>query len=269
MKFLHKFKNGKKEKVNPIKKEKSQIMEKDEKIIYKQIIEYHEFQEKIKTFFLTGRNPSGNGHKETWYFIEDTWIKNWKNITNYNEVINNRDKGYDYLINNNILKKNNLYTLKGLNIRKSSENFLRKSYYEIKDFECLVNKSIYDLFLKLKLSDILFFRYKLDTKTIEAIFYDKIFFLLINEEKRIIIFFYDEIHKDIQENFGLIQLNIDFIEDKDNQFKCDVEVVDCNIIDDFKIEENKNNLGNLFLKGIPTKKINKASEIINKIFSQI
>jgi hypothetical protein len=228
--IIHNFHKGIKEKINQAKKEKSQIIEKDEEIIYKQIIKYYEFQEKIKTFFLTGRNPSGNGQKETWYFIEDTWIKNWKNISNYNEVINNKDKGYNYLINNNILK-NNLYTLKDFSIGKSSENFLRKNFFKIKDFECLVSKSLFDLFVKLKISDIILTSFISNIKTIEAIFYDKILVLLINEEKRIKIFFNDEIHKDIKENFGLIQLSIDFIEDKNNQYNFDVVV--CNI-EDFK-----------------------------------
>ena len=46
--------------LNIHKEIKEKINNQIREIIYKQITEYYEFQEKIKTFFLTGRNPSGN-----------------------------------------------------------------------------------------------------------------------------------------------------------------------------------------------------------------
>ena len=110
-------------------------IENDLKSIYQQILEYYNFHKKIESFFLDGFNADGTGKKEDLYFIDSNWIEKWKIFINYEEVIKDIDKGEDYLIENNILKRNNDYYPNEISSGESIDIFLQKTLLEAKDFD--------------------------------------------------------------------------------------------------------------------------------------
>ena len=117
--------------------------------IYKEIKEYYFFHKKIKKFFEEGFNFKGTNKKEKLYFIDEDWIKNWKKLSNYNEVVKYLDKGsgYNYsLIKNEIVKTFCLCEISCINSDKSDKNFLLKRLLIPEDFDCIINENIFYLF---------------------------------------------------------------------------------------------------------------------------
>ena len=177
--------------------------------IYQQILEYYKFHKTIETFFVEGFNSNSTGKKEEFYFIDSNWIINWKLYTNYDEVINNIDKNFDYLINKNILKKNFDYFPGTVTSKNSLKEFLEITLLKPRDFEKIINKKTYDLLNKFY-KDLISFNFF--NESIEGIFYEKMLVLFIDKYKRIKI-----IYKGLLENnIELVQLNIDFLK-KDDQ----------------------------------------------------
>ena len=162
-------------------KENREISQK-KTIIYNQIIKYKEFQEKIELFFTKGYTSSKTFEKETWYLIDSHWINKWKLYTNYDKFIKNQDKDINYLIEKNIIQMNTLYKLNDLN---SDYCFLSDSLLETKDFECLINQPILDLFIQsfapFKAFTFLLDKFKNNNNIIKARLYEKMLALLIEK----------------------------------------------------------------------------------------
>jgi len=182
----------------------------NEKIIYEQINEYYKFHKNIESYFTQGFNENGRGERINLYILDLNFINLWKNYCNYDEVVKNlKTYDYDNMINRGILKNNNensLPTFYGSGI--SSDIFLSKSIYEIKDFDCLTNVNSYESFYQNYGS-----LWNVNVEVIEGIFYDQILVLLINQQRRIKIFYRGQIKNKVE----LIHLILDFPKQKDSK----------------------------------------------------
>ena len=175
----------------------------NEKIIYEQIYEYYKFHKNIESYFTQGFNENGRGEKINLYILDLNFINLWKNYCNYDEVVKNLETyDYDNMINRGILKINNEYVLPTFyGSGASSDIFLSKSIYEIKDFDCLTNVNSYESFYQNYGSF-----WNFNVEAIEGIFYDQMLVLLINQRRRIKIFYKGQIRNKVE----LIHLNLDF-----------------------------------------------------------
>ena len=172
--------------------------------IHKEILEYDYFHKNIESYFSeNGINENGSGDIQSFYFIDLEWIKQWKKYTNYENVVLNIEKDFNYLKNNNILKINQDSCPSGLNSGESKEKFINQMLYKIEDFECVINQSTYDLFLQNYTGLFGYFTTKI--KSIRGVLYDKMLVLLIDKIKRIKILYRGEMEDKIQ----LIQLSLD------------------------------------------------------------
>ena len=220
----------------------------DEK--YSQIISYYSFHKEIESYFNEGFNKKGNGIIQDLYFIDEEWLLSWKAFCNYENVIQNLDKGKDYLINSKILNNNDEYIPHSIKSgKKSKEFFLSRFIYCIEDFNCIINEGTYKLFRNY--FDNFLVKYLNGIIPIQGILYDKILVLLFEEEKIIKIFYKGE----LENNIELIQLNLEFINYCSNDI---VEGIISIFYDDcpesfgyFKkkyISKNSNTLMNLLIK---------------------
>ena len=164
----------------------------DAKRINDEIKSYYEFHEQINSYFTIGYNgkAENNKHKQTLYFIDNNWIKKWKDYSKY-ETIKNfiiKDNNFKYE-GENYNKNHNLGDLK---TGDAYNNFLATIVHKIEDFDCLVDENTYKLFkkykdFKLKTWKAHIFKDK-EIKEIYCRFYENIFVLLTKDRKRIILY---------------------------------------------------------------------------------
>ena len=97
------------------------------------------------------------------------------------------------------MKENNKYYPSGINFSEAYNEFPQTNLLVSKDFENLVNKTLYDLFCDSYNFKILFinFNYFNKVDSIRGIFYDKFFILLIDQYKRIIIIYNGDLENKI------------------------------------------------------------------------
>jgi hypothetical protein len=181
------------------------MSEKNHKILeekYQQIMSYYSFHKEIESYFNEGFNKNGKGIIQELYFIDEEWLLSWKAYSNYENVIQNLDKGKEYLINNDILNDNDESFPSDIKKGKSKEFFLTGIIYCIEDFNYIINEKTFKLFKKC-------FNKSFFTTfhPIEGIFYDKILVLLFEKEKKMKFFYKGE----LEDNIELIQLNLEFI----------------------------------------------------------
>ena len=180
----------------------------DGELFFNQIYEYYKFHKMIESYFLKGINIDPEKTKEYLYFVDSYWIKEWKIYTNFDEKIK-------YIEENNTEKIDEIKNDKQIvilpfycNSGESSTIFLSKILLKAEDFECIINKKTLDLF-----SNNSWFNTK-NLDYIEGKFYDKMFLLLIEKQKRIKVFYSGKNEDDLT----LIQLIIDFGIDSGNSF---------------------------------------------------
>ena len=164
----------------------------DVKRINDEIKSYYEFHEQINSYFTIGYNgkAENNKHKQTLYFIDNNWIKKWKDYSKY-ETIKNfiiKDNNFKYE-GENYNKNHNLGDLK---TGDAYNTFLATIVHKIEDFDCLVDENTYKLFkkykdFKLKTWKAHIFKDK-EIKEIYCRFYENIFVLLTKDRKRIILY---------------------------------------------------------------------------------
>jgi len=164
----------------------------DVKRINDEIKSYYEFHEQINSYFTIGYNgkAENNKHKQTLYFIDNNWIKKWKDYSKY-ETIKNfiiKDNNFKYE-GENYNKNHNLGDLK---TGDAYNNFLATIVHKIEEFDCLVDEKTYKLFkkykdFKLKTWKAHIFKDK-EIKEIYCRFYENIFVLLTKDRKRIILY---------------------------------------------------------------------------------
>ena len=164
----------------------------DVKRINDEIKSYYEFHEQINSYFTIGYNGKAENskHKQTLYFIDNNWIKKWKDYSKY-ETIKNfiiKDNNFKYE-GENYNKNHNLGDLK---TGDAYNNFLATIVHKIEDFDCLVDENTYKLFkkykdFKLKTWKAHIFKDK-EIKEIYCRFYENIFVLLTKDRKRIILY---------------------------------------------------------------------------------
>jgi len=164
----------------------------DVKRINDEIKSYYEFHEQINSYFTIGYNgkAENNKHKQTLYFIDNNWIKKWKDYSKY-ETIKNfiiKDNNFKYE-GENYNKNHNLGDLK---TGDAYNNFLATIVHKIEDFDCLVDENTYKLFkkykdFKLKTWKAHIFKDK-EIKEIYCRFCENIFVLLTKDRKRIILY---------------------------------------------------------------------------------
>ena len=164
----------------------------DVKRINDEIKSYYEFHEQINSYFTIGYNgkAENNKHKQTLYFIDNNWIKKWKDYSKY-ETIKNfiiKDNNFKYE-GENYNKNHNLGDLK---TGDAYNTFLATIVHKIEDFDCLVDENTYKLFkkykdFKLKTWKAHIFKDK-EIKEIFCRFYENIFVLLTKDRKRIILY---------------------------------------------------------------------------------
>ena len=181
----------------------------DGELFFNQIYEYYKFHKMIESYFLKGINIDPEKNKEYLYFVDSYWIKEWKIYTNFNEKIK-------YIEENNTEKIDEIKNDKQIEIfpfnynsgESSSTIFLSKILLKAEDFECIINKKTLDLFSNNSWFNTKNFDY------IEGKFYDKMFLLLIEKQKRIKVFYNGKNEDDLT----LVQLIIDFGIDSGNSF---------------------------------------------------
>ena len=164
----------------------------DVKRINDEIKSYYEFHEQINSYFTIGYNEKAenNKHKQTLYFIDNNWIKKWKDYSKYEPIKNliMKDNNFKYE-GENYNKNHNLGDLK---TGDAYNNFLATIVHKIEDFDCLVDENTYKLFkkykdFKLKTWKAHIFKDK-EIKEIFCRFYENIFVLLTKDRKRIILY---------------------------------------------------------------------------------
>ena len=164
----------------------------DVKRINDEIKSYYEFHEQINSYFTIGYNgkAENNKHKQTLYFIDNNWIKKWKDYSKYETIKN-------FIIKDNNFKNegenyNKNHNLGDLKTGDAYNNFLATIVHKIEDFDCLVDENTYKLFkkykdFKLKTWKAHIFKDK-EIKEIYCRFYENIFVLLTKDRKRIILY---------------------------------------------------------------------------------
>ena len=165
----------------------------DVKRINDEIKSYYEFHEQINSYFTIGYNgkAENNKHKQTLYFIDNNWIKKWKDYSKYETIknfITTKDNNFKYE-GQNYNKNHNLGDLK---TGDAYNTFLATIVHKIEDFDCLVDENTYKLFkkykdFKLKTWKAHIFKDK-EIKEIYCRFYENIFVLLTKDRKRIILY---------------------------------------------------------------------------------
>ena len=165
----------------------------DAKRINDEIKSYYEFHEQINSYFTIGYNgkAENNKHKQTLYFIDNNWIKKWKDYSKYETIknfITTKDNNFKYE-GQNYNKNHNLGDLK---TGDAYNTFLATIVHKIEDFDCLVDENTYKLFkkykdFKLKTWKAHIFKDK-EIKEIYCRFYENIFVLLTKDRKRIILY---------------------------------------------------------------------------------
>jgi hypothetical protein len=174
------------------------------KAIYEQVVEYYNFHEQLKKYFNEGINFDANKKKEKFFFVNSEWIRLWKHYVNYENAIKYIDRYENFVENiefNSDIEDFNYI----INSGDSLYFFLSKTLLEIKDFDCLINEKTYNLFSEIfPIERFNYFWSNVDY--IEGIFYERMLILFIYNQKRIKVFYQGE----MEGNFELIQLNIDF-----------------------------------------------------------
>ena len=152
------------------------------KKIYDEILAYYDFHVEINKYFNEGVNLEPNNYEQEIYFVDYKWIRAWKRYTNYENIITKK-KNYDFLKENGFLEYNENHNLKGIESGNSYELFLRKTFFKINDFDCLIDKATYDYFKKYK--DIyipILDNLDKNLQSIKCIFFKHMLVLLILEE---------------------------------------------------------------------------------------
>ena len=176
------------------------------KQIFKEIWTYYEFHHDIDKYFVEGINLEPNNYEQEVYFVDYNWIKSWKKYTNYENVIT-MEKNYEFLKENGFLEYNEKIKLRNLESGNAKSHFLNISVYKIEDFDCLIDKATYDLFKRydkktLKMAKIL----DSNLESINIIFFEEIFAILIEKQHRIKIIYQHQVESSLE----LVQLNLDF-----------------------------------------------------------
>ena len=191
---------------------------------YSQIISYYSFHKEIESYFNEGFNKNGEGIIQDLYFIDEEWLLSWKAYSNYENVIQNLNKGKEYLIKSNILNDNDECFPSDIKKGNSKKFFLTRIIYCIEDFNYIINKKTFKLFQKC-FDESIFTTFL----PIEGIFYDKILVLLFEEEKNMKIFYKGE----LEGNIELIQLNLEFFNYNCENVSGDIYIGIKNLILDF------------------------------------
>ena len=164
----------------------------DVKRINDEIKSYYEFHEQINSYFTIGYNgkAENNKHKQTLYFIDNNWIKKWKDYSKYETIKNFIMKDNNFKHEGENYNKN--HNLGDLKTGDAYNNFLATIVHKIEDFDCLVDENTYKLFkkykdFKLKTWKAHIFKDK-EIKEIYCRFYENIFVLLTKDRKRIILY---------------------------------------------------------------------------------
>ena len=165
----------------------------DVKRINDEIKSYYEFHEQINSYFTIGYNGKAENskHKQTLYFIDNNWIKKWKDYSKYETIknfITTKDNNFKYEGQN----YNKIHNLGDLKTGDAYNNFLATIVHKIEDFDCLVDENTYKLFkkykdFKLKTWKAHIFKDK-EIKEIYCRFCENIFVLLTKDRKRIILY---------------------------------------------------------------------------------
>ena len=164
----------------------------DVKRINDEIKSYYEFHEQINSYFTIGYNgkAENNKHKQTLYFIDNNWIKKWKDYSKYETIKNFIMKDNNFKHEGENYNKN--HNLGDLKTGDAYNTFLATIVHKIEDFDCLVDENTYKLFkkykdFKLKTWKAHIFKDK-EIKEIYCRFYENIFVLLTKDRKRIILY---------------------------------------------------------------------------------
>ena len=181
------------------------IFEDNLKNIFEEVWAYCDFHSEISKYFNEGINLEPNKYEQEIYFVDYNWIESWKKYINYDNVIL-MGKDYYSLKENGLLQidKNNYPgNIESGNARKQ---FLAKTVYEIKDFDCLIDKATYDYFRKYY-KKINFFSGFVESHLdfINCIFLGDMFALIEKGIRIKIIFKYE-----IESNLELFQFNLVF-----------------------------------------------------------
>ena len=164
---------------------------------------------------------------EDFYILDIKWINKWKKYSQYDSAMLNLNDIKEDLDDEEKFKKkikercddmiltgeiNNSEEFKPSQIEYNSSGqiFIHKIYYNLEDFDCLVDEKTYDLFQEI--SDISFFKKK-ESFSIRGIISDKMIALLIKDERKIKFIF----HGGKNDNINLLQLTADF--NKTNNIK--------------------------------------------------
>ena len=191
----------------------SKILGKDfSKKIYEAIWAYHEFHTEINKYFVEGINLKPNNYEQEIYFVDYNWIKSWKKYTNYENVIGMGRDNYDFLKENGFLEYNEKPKFRNIESGSAYKIFKAKTVFKIEDFDCLIDKATYDYFREYNnhyFSPFKFLDY-LDNNldSINCIFYNDMFVLLIENENRMKVIY----QKEVNLKARLFQFNLQFKE---------------------------------------------------------
>ena len=173
--------------------------------IYKEIWAYYEFHSEISKYFNEGINLEPSNSEQTIYFVDSDWIKSWKNYTNYENVIL-FGKDNKSLKESGLLQINKKHELKNIESGNAYNIFVMKNVYKIEDFDCLIDKTTYDLFKRYNNHYFITNIFISYLDSIKCIFFEEMFALLIEKYKRIKIIYKHQIHFE----YELFQFNLDF-----------------------------------------------------------
>ena len=192
----------------------------NKKIIYQQILEYYNFHQQFKNYYIVGYNIDASKKKEKLYFINPNWISIWKAYVDYEKAIKFLDsyEKFDDNIRYNFDLEDFNYNY-CLTSGNTLEFFLSKTIIDVDDFDCLINEKTYNLFSQIFKTESSWHNIWSNTEYIKGILYERMLLLFIKNYKRIKVFYKEE----IEGNFELIQLNIDFLFDGSNNRKNNVE----------------------------------------------
>ena len=184
------------------------------KKIFEEVWSYYDFHQEIYKYFNEGINFNPSEQKIKLYFIDNNWIRSWKNYSRYEDVIK-MERDYKFLEENGFLNYNEKHYLGDFKTGKSYSNFLYITVHKREDFDCIVDEKTYNLFKRYKkntpIFDLIFNRVKI--KNIYCFFYEK--FLVLITEKRTRIILYSKFIK--EPNSELIQLSLNLPEYKYNK----------------------------------------------------
>ena len=198
----------------------------------KQIKYYYLFHKKIYNIFNYGLNPFYKNPEKTliniilakdinvleyFYILDINWINSWKKYSQYNSAILNLNDIKENLDDEEKFKKeikercdnmiltgeiNNSEKFKPSQIKYNSSGkiFIHKIYYNLEDFDCLVDEKTFDLFQEFSGPQ------KNKPFYIRGIISDKMISLLIEDERKMKFIF----HGGKNDNINLLQLTADF-----------------------------------------------------------